>query len=212
MRRDWLLPLTGVAFIVLLIVGFAVAGDAPESDKGGQEIIDWYVDNKDSASIGSGIVAAAAVFFVFFANYFRGVVRDNASGPELASATILAGASIVAVGAAFDSTLVLGLAQAADHLDPAAAQAIGAIWDNDFLPLAIGAEIFIISSAAAILRGNVLPRWLGWAAVVIAIAAATPAGFVAFIATGVWIIVASVMLSLRTRGAGTPPAAAAGAA
>ena len=52
-RNEWLIPLTGVVFIVLAIVAFAIGGEPPEAKEGAQKIVDHYVDNKDSIQIGS---------------------------------------------------------------------------------------------------------------------------------------------------------------
>jgi hypothetical protein len=41
--------------------------------------------------------------------------------------------------------------------------------------------------------------WLGWVAIVLAILGGTPAGFIAFLASRIWILVISVMLTLRER-------------
>jgi hypothetical protein len=58
----------------------------------------------------------------------------------------------------------------------------------------------MLGATGAILKaGAALPRWLGWAALVLFIVQFTPAGFIAFGLTGIWIIVASIM---QFRGAG----------
>jgi hypothetical protein len=51
----------------------------------------------------------------------------------------------------------------------------------------------------------VLPRWLGWAAIVIAILAGTPIAFAGFIGAALFVLVVSVMLAMREREARTPP-------
>jgi hypothetical protein len=206
MRRDWLVPLTGVAFIASLIAGFAVTGSPPQAKDGGKDVIQFYVDNADSVAVGSALVTLGGLFFIFFANYLREVFRF-ASGPTTTIAnTVLVGASIFAVGAAIDSSISLSLSQAGDDITPSAAQALQAFFDNDFLPLALGVEVFLVSVAISVLRTGALPRWLGWVAAVLVVLGVTPAGFIAFIGAGVWVLVVSVMLALRARNATQPPA------
>ena len=56
MSRDsyeWLAPLTGVGFVILLIVGFSVSGDPLDATHSGQEIADWYTDNKTAVEVGA---------------------------------------------------------------------------------------------------------------------------------------------------------------
>ena len=72
-------------------------------------------------------------------------------------------------------------------------------------PMLQGLPIFMLSAATATLRGGVFPRWLGWVGVVIGIAAVTPAGFFAILASGIWIVIASVLL-LRRPAVLPPPA------
>ena len=54
----------------------------------------------------------------------------------------------------------------------------------------------MLAAGASAIRHGGLPRWLGWIGIVIGIAAFTPAGFFAFLAGGLWILIASVLLVL----------------
>jgi len=44
------------------------------------------------------------------------------------------------------------------------------------------------------LRVASLPSWLGWIGIVIGLLAMTPIGFFAFLASGIWIVLTSVVL------------------
>jgi hypothetical protein len=202
-RRAWLVPLTGVVFIVLAIIGFIVTGEPPDAEHDAQEIVDFYGDNDTSVQAGVYLLALATIFFIFFANYLRTVFRVSVT-----SATILVGAAIFAVGGAFDGTILIVLTQSADDIEPTSVQTLQALWDNDFLPLALGTSIFVISLGLSILRTDVVPRWLGWVTLVIALISITPLGFFAFPLTGLLILVLSVMFVVRERRADRPPAGA----
>ncbi len=206
MSRGWLVPLTGVAFVAVLIIGIAVGGEPPDvKDNSPQEIVNFYVDNQDSVQVGAFLSTLAAVFLIFFANHLRRVL--DAARDTALSATVLIGAAVMAVGAGIDSTISFALSEAAEDIDPTAVQALQALWDNDFLPLALGAIVFLISAGIAILQTGALPRWLGWVALALGVVGATPIGFFAFLGGGIWILVVSVLLALRERAAGTsaPP-------
>jgi hypothetical protein len=203
MKKDWLVPLSGAIFVVLVIVGFLIGDEPPDANDPVQEIVDFYVDNKDSIEVGAFLVSLGVVFFIFFANYLRSLFRETA-----ASATILVGASIFAVGAALDTTILVATAESADDIEPTSVQTLQALWDNDFIPIAVGLAVFLLSLAISILRTAVLPRWLGWVVLVLALLALTPAGFFAFPLGGLLVLVLSVWLTLRARRAAAPPPAA----
>ncbi len=202
MKKDWLAPLTGVVFIVLIIVGFIVTGEPPDANDPVQDIVDFYVDEKNSIEAGVFILALGTVFFIFFANYLRTVFRETSL-----SATILVGAAIFAVGGGIDGTILIATAEAADDIEPASVQTLQALWDNDFVPFAIGITVFLVSVGLSILRTAVLPKWLGWIVLVLALVSVTPAGFIAFPGTGLLVLVLSIWLTLRARRAAAPPAA-----
>ena len=202
-NKRWLVPLTGLVFIVLLIVGFIVMGEPPDAEDPVQEIVDFYQDDKDSIEAGVFLLALGTVFFVFFANYLRTVFRETSL-----SATILVGAAIFAVGGAIDGTISIAIAEAADDIEPASVQTLQALWDNDFLPLAIGITVFLVSIGTSILSTGLLPRWLGWLVLVVALISVTPLGFFAFPASGLLVLVLSVWLAMRERRASAPPPAA----
>jgi hypothetical protein len=205
--KEWLVPLIGVLFIVVAIVAFAIGGEPPEAKEGGQKIIDHYVDNKDSIQISSLLVGIAAVLLVFFFGYLRKVLHAAEGERGMLSILVLVGAAIVATGIAIDATLAFALSEAADDIDPAAAQAIEAIWDNDFLPLMVGTTVILFATGISVVMYGALPKWLGWVAIVLGVVGMTPIGFAAFLGLGIWILIVSVMLALRARGGSAAPAA-----
>jgi hypothetical protein len=207
MRRDWWVPLTGVAFVVLAIVGFLVGGEPPDADSPVQEIVDHYRDNEDAVVAGALIVGLAGALLIFFAGVLRKVLRQAEGEGGVLSIVAFAGAVVLAVGAAIDGTISLALADKADAIDPTAVQGLQALWDNDFLPLAMGTAVFLFASGLSILRHAALPKWLGWAAILFAVISLTPIGFAGFIGGAVWILVVSVLLTLRFRALNPSPPA-----
>ncbi len=198
-RMRWLVPLTGLLFVVLAVVGSLIGGEPKDAGNPAQEIVDHYVDNKGSIIFGAALVGLACVALVFFASYLRTVLRRAEGEGGMLSPLILVGAAMMAVGLAIDVTILFAIAEAADDIEPASVQALQALWDNDFMPIAMGMVVFILSSGIAIVRYGTLPKWLGWVAILLAVVGITPAGFIAFLAGGLWIAIVSVMLALRAR-------------
>jgi hypothetical protein len=203
--REWLVPLgTMVGFVVLLIVSFILTGTPKEADDGPAEVAEWYSDNKDSAQIGAFIGVVAAIPLLFFGGYLRKVLEP--AGGFLSTLPLI-GLTIVAVGAAIDNMLLFAAAEAADDITGPQLQTIQALWDNDFLPILMGIMVFLWSVGIAVLRSDVLPKWLGWFALVFAvIALAGPLGFISFPGALLWVIVAGIVLTMRARPTATPAA------
>jgi hypothetical protein len=207
--REWLVPLTGLLFIVLLFISFIVQGDVKDATHPPDEIRQWYIDNKDSAQIAAFIGVVAGAVLIFYGAYLRKVLVAAEGAGAMLPIVVLMGVSIVAVGGAIDSMLLFATAERADDISATSVQTIQAIWDNDFLVFFMGVLVFNWAVGISVLRSGVLPKWMGWAAVVFGVAnLAGPLGFVGVIGAALWVLVSSIMLALRARG----PAAAAPAA
>lgn len=211
--KDWLVPLTGVVFVGLMVAAFALTGPGMDAtnatQKTAQEIVDHYTDHKDKEMIGAFLLGLAAVFFLFFAGWLRKLLREAEGTGGMLSAVSLAGATVFAAGVGVGATIHFAVADLADDLDPVAIQAMSGIDYDFFIPFAIGMATFLLATGISVVRHGALPKWLGWAAIVIGVVAYSPAGFFAFMASLVWILVVSIILALRARSGGT---AAAGAA
>jgi hypothetical protein len=202
--REWLVPLvTGIGFVVLLIVSFIIQGSPKGADKPAGEVAKWYLDNKDSAELSAFLGVVAATLLIFFGAYLRKVFEPGAG--SMLSILPLIGVAVVAVGGAIDGLLLFAAAEAADDISAPQIQTIQAIWDNDFLPLLLGVLVFNWSVGLAVLKSGALPKWLGWWGIVFGVVGlAGPIGFFAAPGAALWIIISSIMLAMRARSASAP--------
>jgi len=204
---DWrrIAPLTGVAFVVLLVVAFIVGGDTPDFDDSAEDVVSFYSSHESSQFVSAILGAYAVLFFVFFAGILRGALRRTEEPPGVLSVVCFGGALLVAIGGLIFAGLTFILADVADEetIDPVVSQTLNTLSGEFFIPLTVGVAVFLIAAGIAILRGAALPRWMGWAGLVIGVLAVTPVGFFAFLAMLAWVLVTSIVLYLRT------PAAAA---
>jgi hypothetical protein len=203
MRGSRLLPLTGVAAIVLFVISTIIEGETPDPDASASEAVKFYTENDTSIAVSALLAAIGLVALLFFFGHIRTVLRQEERGSGLLSATSFAGGVILVTGLTIFLGLEIALADVSDKLDPSAVQAINALNGEMFPPVVIGEVIFILSAGLAILATNVLPRWLGWVAIVIIVLGFTPVGFFAFLAALVWIMIVSVLLSQRAGGPAT---------
>jgi hypothetical protein len=201
--KEWLVPLTGVAFILVGIAGFVIGGEPKAADEPVNEVVEFYLDNKDSVQIGAFFGVAASVLLIFFGAYLRNVLRAAAGAGEMLSLISFIGLVLVAMGFAIDGTISFALAEAADDIDPIAVQSLQALWDNDFLPIALGILTFLWATGISVIRSGALPKWLGWLMILFGIVALTPIGFVSFLGTAILVLIISILLSVRARSAPT---------
>lgn len=206
-RWSRLAPLTGVVAIAFFVVAGIVGGDVPDFDETAPRVLSFYAENESSQIASSILLAYGALFLLFFAGALRAVLR-RAEGPAGGlSAVVLAGGVMTALGLAIFAGLTFTLADAADALEPAAAQGLNALNGNLFFPAAIGSAALMLAAGIAIARGGSgIPRWLGWVAILLGVVALSPVGFFAFLVAGLWILVVSVLLTARPPAAEARPA------
>jgi hypothetical protein len=188
--------LTGVLFVVLTVAGFLVGGETPDADAPVREVVEYWTDHEGENMIGSVIEALAAVSMLFFAATLHRVSkRWNADSimPSIA----FAGGIVAAAGFGVDASIRFAAADVAGDVDPAVLQTFSALWANFFFPMVVGLASLILATSIAGWRSRALPMWLTVIGVLVFIAFFTPAGFVAFLVGGAWIIVLSVLLWRR---------------
>lgn len=200
--NQWLLPLAGVGFVVLGIISFVISGEPKQADEPVNEIVDFYLDNKDSIIAGQAVGAISGLLLIVFGAYLASVLRSADEEAWVLPLLPLVGLVIMDVGFAIDGTILIALAEAADDIEPTSVQTLQALWDNDFLPIALGAMVFLFSFGIAVVRSGALPKWLGWVAILLGIVALIPPiGFAAFLGMAVLILIVSILLSVRARSA-----------
>jgi hypothetical protein len=201
-------PLTGILFVVLVIVAFVVSGETPDIDDSPQSIVSFYLDNDSEQQWASALLALGCVAFVFFLGTLRRALRAVAGDDGGLSTITLLGGLMIVVGASLFAGIGFTLGDAADHLPADAILTLNALNSDLFFPVAVGTAIFNLGLALAVLRHGGLPRPLGWLALVVGIAGLTPVGFFAFLATGIVIVWASVALLQQLAGPGPQPTTA----
>jgi hypothetical protein len=197
MSAKKLAPLSGVGAVALIIASFAVAGNTPGIGDSASKIASFYNDKDSQQMIAGGLLAWAALLFLVFATTLAGTLRKAQGETGGSSALSFGGGVIFTLGLAIFGAITFTLGDGANNLDPVAMQALNALNEDLFFPVAIGGGAFLLGGGTAILKTGTLPKWLGWLAIVIGVVAITPAGFVGFMALGVWTIIASIMLAMR---------------
>ena len=208
--RDWMAPLTGILFLVLLIAAAVTAGDLPDAtEKSAREVLETYRDDEAKISVGALLFGLASVALLFFAGWLRRFLRDAEGPTGILSAVSFAGAIILAVGLATSAAFAFATADVADDItDPTVVQSLNALSWGYWIPFAAGVITMFLAAGISVIRHGALPKWLGWVAIVAGVLMFTPAFFVAGPVAALWILVVSIFSARRARAASTGGAAA----
>jgi hypothetical protein len=189
-------PLTGLAFVVILVVSFLIVS-TPGSGDSGAKVIAWYSNsaNKRAANISSLLIDLAIVFGLFFFGYLRDRLRNIGPGQRLAP-VMFGGAVMFAAGGLLASGTTFALTDVPKKLTPASAQALNVVSNDLPFPLiTIGVAVLTFATGLVIVRSRTLPVWVGWLSLVIGVVGVLgPIGFFAFLATGIWILILCYLL------------------
>ncbi len=188
-----LLPLSGVVFVGLVAVAFAaLGGNTPDGNASAGKVTSFYLAHNGAQTAAAYVLAVGVGFLALFA-----VAAWRQAAPGIWRLLFVTGAAIAAAGFLAASTLHLALSEGVHHhIAPAAAQALNELDAYDFLPFSIGIGIMLLGAAGLGIPQRGLERVLGWSALVLGIGAFTPLGFFTFLASGVWIVVASIGLTV----------------
>jgi hypothetical protein len=208
-RWERLAPLTGVVAVAIIIAVFSIGGSTPDEHDSASKVWAYYSRHHDKQIALAFILAIALPFLVFFASTLRHELR-RAGGTGQLSTAAFGGGVLAAAGFGLLSTVHIALSSAGEKVvTQATVQTLNVLDNNDFVPAVAGVALLVLAAGLSVVRHGGLPRWLGWVAIVLGIAAFTPAGFIAFLAGGVWIIVVSILFTIARHSTGGPTPAVA---
>jgi hypothetical protein len=198
-------PLTGVLFAVLAVVAVVTGSESPGTNEPPAKIVAYYATHESEVKTSAVLFGLAFLILVLFAASLRSYLRRTPAAEGL-SALVLAGAVLIAAGTLIGSGIEFGLAKEIHHLGPEAVQTLNFISEEvPFLPVVGGAFLLATGSGLAILRGAPLPKWLGWVAIVLGIAALIPpASFPSLFGFAIWSAIVSILMYRRLGAAQKP--------
>ncbi len=211
--RVYVLPGTGVLGVLLTVMGLSGVGDAPDPHDSSARTAAHFLERHDEISIAAALgVVAAALVGAFLLGLARRLVRAGAPSPAIG---VGVGAMLVATYFAGLHLVYTSLSQYVAEASPETAKGLFVV--TIMATPVFGAAVALILGSAAVgaRRSGVLPAW--WCLITAA------AGLVAVIAVGsyadsgwfypdvqqqvvgnillLWLLLTSVVLAVRTRGA-----------
>jgi hypothetical protein len=165
-------------------------------------VAEFYVDDSGRHIVGELIGGWAVFVFFWFVGAVRNRlrVRETPEGglPALAFGGGIAGGTLVLVA---NAVTMAGAFRADDdgQVEPAVAAAL-----NDVSSIIVGIAapvalaLFVAATGVVSIAMGVLPRWLGWVSLVLALGFLVPfVSYLFWLPFAVWVLVVSVLLYLR---------------
>jgi hypothetical protein len=203
--------LAGVLFVALFVVALALSGNTGDNPS---EVTNWYADdgNLTKQFVAWFLYIGSAIAFLSFLGTLRDMLVRAEGGPGTLSALVFGpGVAFTALFVAAVSLFAAPAALANDSdfkLDPNTA----VMFTNaGYLMRVSGvmvASILVLAASTAALRTGVLPAWLGWIGLVVAVIMLFAVFFIPVLVFVGWVLVVSLVMIVaawRVRGGATPP-------
>jgi hypothetical protein len=198
------IPLSGIVYVVLFVLVFVLTGDSPQGSDPDSEYLAYYGDsgNRNQEIVVFFLLAVAAIAFVWFVAHLRGRLRAVESEPHglstlafgsgLVSAALLMGALAVGIGPTFaveDSDVFT--------LDPDMARLTGVTSYLLLVGSTMVAAALVAATSVLAIRTTVLPAWVGWVGLVVALVMLFAIAWIPIMVYLAWVLVVSVLLLVR---------------
>lgn len=207
--RQWerIAATTGVAFVVVLIVGAVLSGSRPAPNESASKIADYFRDNDNGIKIASYLQGLGAVLFVWFLGTLWSTLRRAEGAPNRLATTAVGGGLLGVTLAMVGQAMLAVTAIQIDTIDEGAT--VFYLLASIVFSFSVFGQAALQGATAAIsLRARGLfPTWYGWGSLVLAVVSlgagagvstgrseAAVAGLIGFVTLLLWVLVTSVLL------------------
>ena len=191
-------PVSGILYVILwALVIFAFEEDQGDSDT---EIVAWYADsgNRDMQLATFFMILAASLCFLWFLSILRGRLA-HAEGAAGVKTTLAFGAGLVAVTMwTIASAIWISIAFAVDDadefvVDPNMERLFGVLGYALWFGGTTIALLVVLCVGLVGLRGQLIPKWLAWVSILVAILMLASFAFIPFLIWLGWVLVVSLV-------------------
>ena len=163
---------SGIAFVVLFVIGFILQIDGPMVDDSGAEIKQYFIDDGSKYILGDLLIGFVFFFLTFVWALSEFIGAGEPVGQAWSRLILVYGAIATAVGFGFsmvNAGLAYGAAEFADE------NTVKALFYSGFVGLMVGPPLLVsgltLTVGIAILRHGMFPKWVAWLSLVIALLA-----------------------------------------
>ena len=157
--------LSGIAFAVLLVVGFFLSGgDTPDYTATDQEWTNWAENNELKSRIGAFLTLIAGFVFLHFAGTIRtvlGTAEATVPGSVQLAQAAFAGAVTGITGITMAIVMIAGASAEGADAHPLVIRAVASATVGPFLVAAMGFAAWLAAAGLLTLRSGVFARWIG---------------------------------------------------
>lgn len=193
--------ISGIAFVVIVLASIFMVPSTPNSNASLAALAAFYVKGHQAIlHLGGVVTAVSVVVGVFWFWYFRDWAIAANPGSRRLATTAFVGALLFAAGGALSAGIDTTLGDASsNHAAETTLQGLNYVQSdlNNGL-IGAGVAIFLVATAAMVIRYRVLPAWLGWPWLLFAVAALV-IGFIGMAGLGLWLIATNILLIRRAR-------------
>lgn len=197
-------PLAGIIFVILMFTGtFFVAYPIPDADAPAQQIADYLADSGTHTRniIGAYIWVVGALAFLLFVTRLRSVLRGAQNGilPNVVfGAGVIYSALMMASAVTFAAVAyAIGLRDAPVSNPDLVRVLPEMAWMFLLMGGGFAGILLVLATCIVSFQTGVLPRWLAWLGIVVAIALLFDVIYVNILPLLLWVLVASIVLLMR---------------
>jgi Domain of unknown function (DUF4386) len=197
--------LSGIVFVVLMLTGAYFVTDVPEADASANEIAGYLADsgNHTRNIVGAYLWVLGGLAFLGFVTGLRAVLRRAEGGPGTLSSLVFgAGVVFTAVWSVSAVTLA-AVAYAVEFSDAPVSNPdiVRVLPQMAGLLLLLGGGfvgiLLLLATSILTFRTGVLPRWLAWFGILVAIALVFDVIYMNIVPLLAWVVGASIVLLRR---------------
>lgn len=157
--------LSGIAFAVLLLLGFFLSGsDTPDYAESDQVWRAWSDDYGFKSRVGALLTLVAGLVFLHFAATIRSVLaraETAVRGSGQLSQVAFAGALTGITGITMAVVMIAGATAVGGDPNPVVSRAVATATVGPFLFAAMGFAAWLTAAGLTTLRSGAFPRWVG---------------------------------------------------
>ncbi len=197
--------LSGIVFVVLMLVGAAFVLDVPKGDASAQEIASYLTDsgNHTRNIIGAYLWVLGGLAFLGFVTGLRSVLRRAEGDPGTLSNLVFGAGVVFTAVWSVSAAAIASVAYAVEFSDARVSNPdlVTVLPSLGGLLLLLGGGfagiLLLAATSILIFRTGVLPRWLAWLGIVVAVSLVFDVAYMNILPLVGWVLVASIAMLRR---------------